>query len=37
MIMSKISCPIIVGAAQYTQPKDIAQPLDPLSLIVELN
>ena len=33
--MSKKFCPIIVGAAQYTQPKDIAQPLDPLSLIVK--
>ncbi|MFX1339604.1 MAG: hypothetical protein ACFFDK_13410, partial [Promethearchaeota archaeon] len=33
--MSKALCPIIVGAAQYTQPKDIAQPLDPLSLIVK--
>ena len=35
MIMSKKLCPIIVGAAQYTQPKDIAQPLDPLSLILK--
>lgn len=35
MIMSKILVPIIVGAAQYTQPKDTAQPLDPLSLIVK--
>jgi len=35
MIMNKKPCPIIVGAAQYTQPKDTAQPLDPLSLIVK--
>ena len=35
MIMSKKPCPIIVGVAQYTQPKDTAQPLDPLSLIVK--
>ncbi len=28
------SCPIIVGVAQYTQPKDISQPLDPLNLMV---
>ena len=31
--MNKRSSPIIVGAAQYKQPKDTAQPLDPLSLI----
>ncbi|MBA7661389.1 hypothetical protein ES703_69405 [subsurface metagenome] len=35
MIMSKKTCPIIVGAAQYTQPKDTFQPLDPLSLIIK--
>ncbi len=33
--MSKKSCPIIVGAAQYTQPKDSPQPLDPLSLMIK--
>ena len=36
MIMSKDrSCPIIIGVAQYTQPKDISQPLDPLNLMVK--
>ena len=33
--MSKKSCPIIVGGAQYTQPKDTPQPLDPLNLMVK--
>jgi acetyl-CoA C-acetyltransferase len=33
--MSKKLCPIIVGAAQYTQPRDSTQPLDPLGLIVK--
>jgi acetyl-CoA C-acetyltransferase len=27
--------PIILGAAQYTQPKDTAQPLDPLNLMIK--
>jgi len=29
------SHPIIVGGAQYTQPKDTPQPLDPLNLMVK--
>ncbi|TFG15613.1 MAG: hypothetical protein EU535_01425 [Promethearchaeota archaeon] len=33
--MSKNSCPIIIGVAQYTQPKDTPQPLDPLNLMVK--
>lgn len=33
--MSKKSCPIIVGGAQYTQPKNTPQPLDPLNLMVK--
>jgi acetyl-CoA C-acetyltransferase len=33
--MSNITCPIIIGVAQYTQPKDIPQPLDPLNLMVK--
>ncbi len=35
MIMNKKTCPIIVGGAQYTQPKDTSQPLDPLNLMVK--
>jgi acetyl-CoA C-acetyltransferase len=31
--MTKMSFPIIVGAAQYTQPKTIHEPLDPLNLM----
>ena len=27
--------PIIIGAAQYTQPKETTQPLDPLNLMVK--
>jgi len=33
--MKKNSFPIIVGAAQYTQPKSISPPLDPLNLMVK--
>ena len=33
--MKNKTFPIIVGAAQYTQPKTILQPLDPLSLMVK--
>ena len=33
--MTKMSYPIIVGAAQYTQPNTIHQPLDPLNLMVK--
>jgi acetyl-CoA C-acetyltransferase len=33
--MSKKSYPIIIGAAQYTQPKDTPHPLDPLNLMVK--
>ncbi|MHA2035614.1 MAG: hypothetical protein ACW972_02845 [Promethearchaeota archaeon] len=31
------SWPIIVGAAQYTQPKDVQNPLDPLKLITKVS
>ena len=31
------SCPIIVGAAQYTQPKETQIPLDPLKLIAKVS
>jgi acetyl-CoA C-acetyltransferase len=30
-----MSFPIIIGAAQYTQPKNTAEPLDPLSLMAK--
>ena len=33
--MTRKSFPIIVGAAQYTQPKNMLQPLDPLNLMVK--
>lgn len=33
--MKEKNNPIIVGAAQYTQPKTIHQPLDPLNLMVK--
>ena len=33
--MSKELYPIIVGAAQYTQPKETPQPLDPLNLMAK--
>ncbi len=31
------SWPIIIGAAQYTQPKEIQNPLDPLNLIAKVS
>ncbi|MEE9573767.1 MAG: hypothetical protein V3W20_12010, partial [Candidatus Neomarinimicrobiota bacterium] len=33
--MTNKNFPIIVGAAQYTQPKTISQPLDPLKLMAK--
>jgi acetyl-CoA C-acetyltransferase len=33
--MSYKTYPIIIGVAQYTQPKDIPQPLDPLNLMIK--
>jgi len=33
--MTKKSFPIIVGVAQYTQPKTILHPLDPINLMVK--
>ena len=31
------SWPIIIGAAQYTQPKETKNPLDPLKLITKVS
>ncbi|MFX0083193.1 MAG: hypothetical protein ACFE94_15725 [Candidatus Hodarchaeota archaeon] len=35
--MSLKNCPIIIGAAQFTQPKETEKPLDPLSLIAKVS
>jgi len=35
MVKMVINTPVIIGAAQITQRKDVDKPLDPLNLIVK--